>query len=49
MGKHKHTWPGAKKLCRLNQNDIDMAKKLGLGRTASCERVPTPNRSGSCR
>jgi hypothetical protein len=30
MGKHKHTWAEAKKLCRLNQNDIAMAKKLGF-------------------
>lgn len=24
-------WPEAKKLCRLNQNDIEMAKRLGMG------------------
>jgi len=23
-------WPEAKKLCRLNQNDIEMAKRLGF-------------------
>jgi len=30
----KHDWPEAKKLCRLNQDDIAMAKNLGFGRTA---------------
>jgi hypothetical protein len=33
MGKkrYRHAWPEAKKLCRLNQNDIAMAKSLGFG------------------
>jgi hypothetical protein len=33
MGKkpQRHNWPEAKKLCRLNQDDIEMAKRLGFG------------------
>jgi hypothetical protein len=32
MGKkpQRHDWPEAKKLCRLNQDDIAMAKRLGF-------------------
>jgi hypothetical protein len=26
----RHVWPEAKKLCRLNQSDIAMAKRLGF-------------------
>jgi hypothetical protein len=33
MGKkpQRHNWPEAKKLCRLNQDDIAMARSLGFG------------------
>ena len=33
MGKkpQRSTWPEAKKLCRLNQDDIEMAQRLGFG------------------
>jgi hypothetical protein len=33
MGKktQRHGWPEAAKLCRLNENDIEMAKRLGFG------------------
>ena len=32
MGKkpQKHGWPEAIRLCRLNRNDVEMAKKLGF-------------------
>src|ERR1700728_3288214 len=32
MGKkpQQHSWPEAVKLCRLNRNDVEMAKKLGF-------------------
>lgn len=43
MCKHKHTWPEVKKLCRLNQNDIAMAKSLGFGPQAEVE-VPVKER-----
>jgi hypothetical protein len=45
MGKKKHqryTWPEAKKLCRLNQFDIEMAKRLGFGPGALMHAVPSP-------
>ena len=42
MGKHRHTWPEAKKLCRLNQNDIEMAKKLGFGPDSLVRARPGP-------
>jgi hypothetical protein len=42
MGKHRHTWPEAKKLCRLNQNDIAMAKRLGFGPDALVRARPDP-------
>ena len=40
MGKkrQRQTWPEAKKLCRLNQNDIEMAKRLGFGPDALIHR-----------
>jgi len=33
MGKkpQRQDWPEVKKLCRLNQDDIEMAKRLGFG------------------
>ena len=42
MGKkpQRHTWPEAKKLCRLNQLDIEMAKRLGFGPDALIRAIP---------
>jgi len=40
--KHRHDWPEAKKLCRLNQNDIAMAKSLGFGPDALVRARPDP-------
>jgi hypothetical protein len=43
MGKkHQHSWPEAKKLCRLNQNDLEMAKKLGFRPDALVRARPDP-------
>ena len=42
MSKHRHGWPEAKKLCRLNQNDIAMAKSLGFGPDALVRARPDP-------
>lgn len=37
----RHTWPEAKKLCRLNQIDIEMAKRLGFGPDALIRAIPS--------
>lgn len=42
MGEHRHGWPEAKKLCRLNQNDITMAKSLGFGPDSLVRAGPDP-------
>ena len=44
MGKkpQKHSWPEAKKLCRLNQDDIERAKRLGFGPDALIRARPDP-------
>src|SRR5260370_41776817 len=44
MGKkpQRHGWPEAKKLCRLNQDDIEMAKRLGFGPDALIRARPDP-------
>ena len=44
MGKkpEKFTWPEAKKRCRLNQLDIEMAKRLGFGPEALIRAIPDP-------
>jgi len=42
MGKHRFDWPEAKKLCRLNRNDIAMAKSLGFGPDALVRARPDP-------
>ena len=44
MGKkpRRHTWPEAKKLCRLNQLDIEMAKRLGFGPDTLIRAIPSP-------
>jgi hypothetical protein len=40
--KHRHDWPEAKKLCRLNQNDIAMAKSLGFWPDSLIRSRPDP-------
>ena len=42
MGKHRHGWPEAKKLCRLNQNDITMAKSLAFRPDTLVRSRPDP-------
>jgi hypothetical protein len=44
MGKkpQRHDWPEAKKLCRLNQDDIEMAKRLGFGPDSLIRARPDP-------
>jgi hypothetical protein len=44
LGKkpQRHSWPEAKKLCRLNQHDIEMAKRLGFGPDALIRARPDP-------
>src|ERR1043165_4477622 len=44
MGKkpQRHSWPEAKKLCRLNQNDIAKAKALGFGPDSLIRAIPAP-------
>jgi hypothetical protein len=42
MSKHRHGWPEAKKLCRLNQNDITMAKSLGFQPDTLVRARPDP-------
>jgi hypothetical protein len=40
--RQRHSWPEAKKLCRLDQNDIAMAKTLGFGPDALIRARPDP-------
>ena len=44
MGKkqHRHDWPEAKKLCRLSQDDIAMAKRLGFRPDSLIRNRPDP-------
>ena len=44
MGKkpQRFTWPEAKKRCRLNQLDIEMATRLGFGPDALIHAIPSP-------
>jgi hypothetical protein len=42
MRKQRQDWPEAKKLCRLNQNDIEMAKRLGFGPDSLIRARPDP-------
>ena len=45
MGKNAKKaegWPEAKKLCRLNQNDIEMAKRLGMSPKTLLRSRPSP-------
>ncbi len=44
MGKkpQHHTWPEAIKLCRLNRNDVEMAKRLGFRPDTLVRARPDP-------
>jgi hypothetical protein len=44
MGKkpQRHDWPEVKKLCRLNQDDIEIAKRLGFGPDSLIRARPDP-------
>jgi hypothetical protein len=42
MGKHHRGWPEAKKLCRLSQNDVTMARSLGFQPDALLRARPDP-------
>ncbi len=44
MGKkpQKSGWPEAKRLCRLNQNDVEMAKALGFRPDVLVQAIPSP-------
>ena len=41
--KMKSDWAEAKKLCRLNQADIQMAKELGMTPKSLLKNIPAPN------
>ncbi|QDI92571.1 hypothetical protein EPH95_16440 [Salicibibacter halophilus] len=44
MGKkQKTTWAEAKKRCRLNQADIQMAKELGMTPKSLLKNIPSPS------
>ncbi|QQK80098.1 hypothetical protein HUG20_09480 [Salicibibacter cibi] len=44
MGKKKNaTWAEAKKRCRLNQADIQMAKELGMKPKSLIKNIPAPS------
>jgi hypothetical protein len=44
LGKNSQriSWPAAKKLCRLNQNDIEMARRLGFRPDTLIRAIPDP-------
>lgn len=43
MGKNKEfAWAEAKKRCRLNQDDIQMAKELGMTPKSLLKNIPSP-------
>ncbi len=44
MGKYKKSdWAEAKKRCRLNENDIRMAKELGMTPKSLIKNIPAPS------
>ena len=44
--KHDPKWAMAKKRCRLNMDDIRMAKELGLGPKSLMKNIPSPSQQG---
>ncbi|MFZ3580247.1 hypothetical protein [Virgibacillus sp. DJP39] len=44
MAKYKKSdWTEAKKRCRLNQADVQMAKELGMTPKSLTKNIPSPN------
>lgn len=41
--KGKYSWADAKKKCRLNQADIQMAKELGMTPKSLIKNIPNPS------
>ncbi len=41
--KNSQAWAEAKKRCRLNASDIQMAKKLGMTPKSLIKNIPAPN------
>lgn len=41
--KKQEEWADAKKRCRLNQADIQMAKELGMSPKSLIKNIPSPN------
>ena len=41
--KHDPEWAKAKKLCRLNMEDIRMAKELGMSPRSLTKNIPSPS------
>jgi len=42
-------WAKAKNVCRLNMEDIRMAKALGMSPKTLMKTIPAPLRAGNCR
>jgi hypothetical protein len=40
--KHEEEWKKAKKLCRLSNEDIRMARELGMGPRSLMKNIPNP-------
>jgi hypothetical protein len=41
--KHEEEWKKAKKLCRLSNDDIRMARELGMGPRGLIKNIPSPS------
>jgi translation elongation factor EF-4 len=41
--RNSQTWAEAKKRCRLNETDIQMAKELGMTPKSLIKNIPAPN------
>ncbi|MEH7095469.1 hypothetical protein [Neobacillus vireti] len=41
--RNSQAWEEAKKLCRLNETDIQMAKELGMTPKGLIKNIPAPN------
>ncbi|MDR2199504.1 MAG: hypothetical protein LBR53_08640 [Deltaproteobacteria bacterium] len=41
MARNPELWKEAKKLCRLNENDIALAKRLGLNPKSLMKNIPS--------
>lgn len=43
MGKNDALWKEAKKRCRLNEEDIQLAKQLGMAPKSLIKNIPDKN------